>query len=186
MSWGLTLWLLSYLPRSILHLSLSLNLGGHNVSLDQSFPVFLWCVFQLNCRGGGGIELICIQGKSAQECSHTWYFSTALWQCVWLSVHQGRAAQSARKIHLHTKHRSTVPVILSENKVKKQSDAHKCSVYVSVSQVICFSTDYSLNHCSHKQRIAKILHPPNYPPHILYKNYTAHLCPGVDKRNRAG
>ena len=91
-----------------------------------------------------------------------------------------------KKIHLHTKHRSTVPVILSENKVKKQSDAHKCSVYVSVSQVICFSTDYSLNHCSHKQRIAKILHPPNYPPHILYKNYTAHLCPGVDKRNRAG
>ena len=86
-----------------------------------------------------------------------------------------------------TEHRSAVPVpiILSENKVKKESDAHKCSVYVSVSQVICFSTDYSLNHCSHKQRIAKILHPPNHPPHTLFKNYTAHLCPGVDKRNCA-
>ena len=83
MSWGLALWLLSYLPRSILHLSLSLNLGGHNPSLDQSFPVFLRRVFQLNFRGGGGIELICIQGKSAQEQPHMIFFHSLVSDCLY-------------------------------------------------------------------------------------------------------
>ena len=70
-------------------------------------------------------------------------------------LHQGRAAQYGRK----AKHR----VILSENKVKKQSDADKSAVCTRFSKPpVAFSTDYRLNHYSHKQR--KALDPHTHPP----------------------
>ena len=156
-------------PCSILHLSLSSQpWWTTRASLDQSFP-FMTCLPTAICtpgdsrstrRSAGSFDWFASTAKvhpSATSIAHSDIFPQSFSS---VCLHQGRAAQYGRK----AKHR----VILSENKVKKQSDADKSAVYTRLSNPpVAFSTDYRLNHYSHKQR--KALDPHTHPPHILFK-----------------
>ena len=160
-----------------------------NASLDQSFPVFLWCVDQLNYTPGNS----CISTRRSAGKGFGWFASrakvhssaasTAHMVFMAVCVHQGRATQSARKTRgCQTQDCSPCNPIW-KNKVRSRvTQARVQCVRCCLSKpgdllVVAFSTDYWLNHCSHEQRKAKILNP--HTSHTFQGQ--AYLCPGVDK-----